>query len=52
MVKVNNWRKKVKWALLHIHKDIPIDIENIITRFAKQKRHAFIVDICIIKMVD
>jgi hypothetical protein len=24
-------------ALLHIHKDIPIDIENI-TRFAKQKK--------------
>ncbi|XP_028044471.1 zinc finger MYM-type protein 1-like, partial [Rhopalosiphum maidis] len=25
-------------ALLHIHKDIPIDIENIITRFAEQKK--------------
>jgi tRNA(Ile)-lysidine synthase TilS/MesJ len=42
MVKVTIGKERLNGlALLHIYKDIPKDIENIIARFVKQKK-----DIC------
>jgi len=39
MVKVTIGEERLNGlALLHIHKDFTIDIENSITRFAKQKK--------------